>query len=775
MKNFMVRLFKQSLLILMVALGAQRAAGFALNGPFETYQVAALYYGAGDLGGPHMLGQEYRRNTPVLYYTFDEAFMNFFGPSGVAAVEQAIAAFNSITNVSNYSSDLSEFPMEATSFNYKAQALNLTDLKSYVMSSLAEQLGLAPPERFVWTLHDRDVGTGGCPLDVAYFVIKRNFDPVTSALDQLQTSSYVNGTYYSYYITEICSGSPYLADAVDYPVDPVANSFTSVAGFNSSISLGAYFNGLTRDDVAGLRYMLRTNNINIENAGAGTITYITNNAPQLLFTSNLVEFASAALTNDAVTLAARYPGLQIGSTTPIFTNVVTTTLVNYFTNYPYDPYGAPAHLVTVAVHATNVMTYYNHTFLNVYINPSNQLASNFQIPEVPGHSSTSGVYSVLTTNISTTACGPYSPYGSICTNVTITSVVSNWASGDFYILPTNFCAVSILYTQFTNAITVTNATIVATNASGVTNSVYEEFSQTPMYTFTQYVYVVNPVICPEDYTDRRQGIDRIRFVRYDGAFDSFTGNYNFPITNQYTLTAMPITNPAPVLQTIRRPVLRPDILFSAMDLTTEQKVGVRGGTYTITGFGYADMVRNLNFVSSNQIPNTVGPGTIAPGSELTYNSVGPLYLNYTSYNLDELTQLPLLAWGSFDGSTNAPIVYPNGTDLENYELSKFVNVTPVYLPEGYVTSTSAHTNYYSAQLQVASYAPNFTVPATWEIAPFPTSPGGLPPGLTLTTLNATNALISGTPTQAATFDFVVRLTDTQGRTLDHSFFIQVNP
>jgi hypothetical protein len=771
MKIFMVRTFKHFsfwLAVALVALVAQRASGYSLLGPFEEYQVAEIGYGGGDLGGPHKLGEEYRRVTPVLYYTFDETFWNFFGSNGVAAVEEAMAVYNSLTNVSSYSADLSEFPLESVSFNYKAQALNLTDLKSFVMSTLAEQLGLAEPERFTWTLHDREVGPGGCPLNVSYLVVKRNFDPITSTLDQPQTSSYVNGTYYSYQIVEICSGPNPLADAVEFPVDPLANQFTAVASFNAAYALGAFYNGLTRDDVAGLRYMLRTNNINVENTGADTITFLTNNAPQFLFTSNLFEFISAALTNDAATLGALYPNLLISSTTPVFTNVVSTNVIYYFTNSPFDPYGSPARLVSVVTRETNAVIYYNHTFVNAYITPSYPVGSNFQVPTVPGHSSSTGVVTVLTTNISTTACGPFSPYGSICTNVSLIPTLTNAYFGDFYILPTNFCGVSIISTQLVKALSITNATVVATNASGTTTNVNNEFfSQTPIYSFNQYVYVINPITCPEDYNERRQGIERIRFVRYDGGYDTLTGFYNFPITNQYNLTAMPLTNPAPVSQTIRRRVLFPDILFTASDLATE--------SILVTGFGVSAMLRNLPFVSTNQLPSSAGPGTIAPSTLVTFNDVGPIFLNFTPVNMDELTQVNLFAWGSFDGSTNEPVVYPNGTSIENYELSKFVNVTPVYLPEGFLTSDAAHTNYYNVQLQVQSFAPNFTPPVTWQIAPYPISPGSFPPGLTISSTGPTTAVISGTPTQAATFDFVVRLTDSQGRTLDHSYFIQVNP
>jgi hypothetical protein len=43
----------------------------------------------------------------------------------------------------------------------------------------------------------------------------------------------------------------------------------------------------------------------------------------------------------------------------------------------------------------------------------------------------------------------------------------------------------------------------------------------------------------------------------------------------------------------------------------------------------------------------------------------------------------------------------------------------------------------------------------------------LPPGMTLSSAG----LLSGTPTQAGTFDFTLTLTDTQGRTVQWSYTI----
>ena len=201
----MMRMFKKFCGVALLVLGVQCASAFSLLGPYDDYQTIVISYQipGEDLGGPQNLGEEYRQNIPILYYTYEQSFLDYFGSNGVVAVDQAFNVFNALTNVSSYSADLAEWALEAQRVNYQAQALGLVDLKSATMQVLAEQSGLANPDRFTWTLHGRDVGSGGCPADVSYLVIKRNFDPVFTPLDQLQNSSYVNGTLYSYFITEI--------------------------------------------------------------------------------------------------------------------------------------------------------------------------------------------------------------------------------------------------------------------------------------------------------------------------------------------------------------------------------------------------------------------------------------------------------------------------------------------------------------------------------------------------------------------------------------------
>ena len=721
------------------------AFGFALLGPVnEAFQVPDIAYGIGTVTAPKNIGEEYRRNRPVMYYSCDENFINFFGSQGIAAIDQAFAVYNQLTNVSSYSRDLSEFPLESMRQNYQAQALGLYDLKSATLSLLARQLGLEQPENWIWCLHNRFTLPGGqCPQDQVYDVIKRNFDPVPTPADQLQYSSYVNGNLFSYQIAEACTGPPPLADALEFPVDPLGNPFSAVASVGWGY--GSFYLGMTRDDLGGLRYLLSTNNYNIEAAGPETVTFITNTTPQLLFTSNLTQFAIQALTNDPGTLSALYPNLQIASSTPIFTNVVTTNTIFYFTNRPFDPAGSPAALVTAIERTTNVAIYWSHQFLNVYITPSYQLVSNTQIPLVPGHTSTNHLISLWTTNITAAACGAYQPYGTICTNISAPTVLTNGVFGDYYILPSNLCAVAIVSTQLIAAITVTNGTFVATNAPGTTNAANEFFSQTPTYTFNQYIYVIRPVVCPVNSVGMRQGIDRIRFERRD--FDSLLGRFFYPVTNTYVMTLL--TNNTLSSQVVQRVVTTPDLLLSAADLSPGPSANLV----------VPAVVSTFIFDQANVAPNLAGPGTLEPSTSFTFNKVGPIYENDAPNFLDEAGQLLWFIWGSFDGSTNAPIVYPNGAGIEGIENQVFIQINP---------SGPAIPN---AQVGVA-YTSSFTVtgatpPFVWSV-----NPPGLPLGLTM---NSATGQITGIPAQQGVFDFSIHLMDSTSRYIDRPYTITITP
>ncbi len=263
-------LFTRILLVLALAGALPRAQAFSLLGALDTWMTAELGYGLGaDIGGPMNLGEEYRWNMPLVTYGFDESFLNYFGTKGVEEVEKAIQIINDLPPVSQMSAGLSEFPLDTRRINYRANALFLYDLKSQTLSSLLEILGVAPAERYVWTLRSRTV-INNIPW---YVVLKRNFDPIT-----FEPTAYVNGVLYTYQILQTYTTPTY--EAVEFDVDPSMPSVSSVSSYNiyggtvyasgiyATLGTGLFYTGLTRDDVAALRYMYRSENYNVESIAA---------------------------------------------------------------------------------------------------------------------------------------------------------------------------------------------------------------------------------------------------------------------------------------------------------------------------------------------------------------------------------------------------------------------------------------------------------------------------------------------------------------------------
>ena len=366
---------------LMLALPA--AWGFSPGGPIgnggDNWQVPVIGYGlGGDIMAPKNIGEEYRRNIPVMYYSYDANFLGYFGLAGTTNVDAAFAlmngvmagfnntplflngptngifpgdnglytgqtvTLNSTNNLDGYSTDLSEFPLNTANYNYTANALGLVDLKSIIYSLLVENMGLADPVRYDWTLHDRyQPPNTTCPNFTEYTVVERNLDylisPLQSASGQTQYTPYINDTLYTYLIFEHCTGANPLAVTIPSNTDPYASINTPVA--TGLLDYGAFYSGLTRDDVAGLRYLMTSNNIKTEvTAPNGSLLLQTNvQAPQLLTTLPISLLLSQSVTNDPGTLQATYPGLTyVGVTTNVVTQVSPTTLA-YYTNLP-PPY-----------------------------------------------------------------------------------------------------------------------------------------------------------------------------------------------------------------------------------------------------------------------------------------------------------------------------------------------------------------------------------------------------------------------------------------------------
>ncbi len=204
------------------------------------------------------IGEEYRLNVPVVYYGFTPDFLNYFGEKGVAEIDKAFKIINETPSASNV--DLSDFPFTSQRVNHRAAALGLVDLKSTALSVMMHEMGLGSPVRWVYTLRSRWIGAGGAPTN--YYVIRRNFDPVT-----WRVTSYINGQLWTYpLVTDVSDSESFVFTE---PVDPLAFSGymnAPVASMGSGMLLfGGFWTGLTRDDVGGLRYIYRANNYNVEN------------------------------------------------------------------------------------------------------------------------------------------------------------------------------------------------------------------------------------------------------------------------------------------------------------------------------------------------------------------------------------------------------------------------------------------------------------------------------------------------------------------------------
>ncbi len=732
----MLRLLKKVAWLGVLSAGLPAAQAFSMLGPTngEPWQVHDLGYQLRiDVGGPMNIGEDYRRNTPVLYYAFDDNFIEFFGSNGVWAVDQAFAILNNLSNVDLYTPDLSEVPLEAKRFNPTAGALNLMDLKSEVLNLILEQMGVADSIRFTWTLHDR-VGAN-CPVGMQYLVTKRNFDIVPSPLDQLQYSSYVNGVLFSYYIHDYCANPPGgapLSEAVEIPVDVQANGnlFAPVsATWENFLTVGGFYTGLTRDDVAGLRYLYRTNHVHWEDVPANTIVFVTNNAPtglQLLVTSNLTLLAAQSLTNDDATLLGLYPNLAIvpNSTIPSFTNVITTNLSAYYTNSPYDPAGYPPHLVYATNYTTNVMFVYTRSFANVVTNSF----------------STRGYVTVISTNL---YFPPSGPVGYFQTNITTTTMLTNMVSGDYYIIPTTSCGVQILSNVLTTVVGITNTLIVANTPTNSTSGSYL-LGRSYVSWFTNHNLAVFQVLCVTNEPSLRRGIEKITFVK--SAYDSLLGQFYNPQTNYFTMTT--VTNSTNWVQTYQRVATAPDFLFTARDMMPGPAQTLDQGN---------EVTRGINFSSVNSPANGLaGPGVINPTTTIIFNKSGPIFYNVVTNNLwalDEQTAaLYNFMWASFDDSTNLPVVYPNGTSIASIESQMLMQVTSVSLPPAQVgrAYTTQLTGTGGVPPYTWSLAPDSPLPPSWLVRPPPAPPVPF------------SGLLSGTPDTPGISSFFVQMTDSRG-------------
>jgi hypothetical protein len=770
----MLRTVKTLGCLALLAFGLQSAKGFALLGPLEAWQTAPLGFQRmieiaypGDLWtifrpdftfAPKNIDEFYRWTAPTLYYTYDPTFLGYFQAEGVQAVDSAFAILNALTNVDSYSRDFSEFPLDEARFNYTASALHLFDLKSATLEMVLTRLGLADPEHWTWLVKERVLPPGAqCPL-YDFTVVQRNFDPVA-----LTTSKYVNGNLYTYQILITCPPAPDLSYAQEFLVDPLDTYATAVASPKVSnpniLYYGMFHSGLTRDDIGGLHYLYSTNRVQVEPSPPDALLFQTNLTTTLLVSSNLALLAAQSLTNDAPTLSTLFPGLVVISSTNSFTNVFTTNLTAYFTNFPFDPFGTPPRIAFVTNVTGTVLQIFQHTFGNLITFSNTPGGGVVPIPltTLPGPTNPAPV-TILTTVVAFSN-SPFAPFGStlLTTNNTAQTYLTNSVVGEYVLLPTNLCSVDFLYSQltFTNAVTnvlvsATNNLVISTNAFGSTNAgTILFFQQNIVSYYTNHAFVVYPVTCETNTVGLRQGLQKISFVRHD--YDSLFNRFFYPITNNYSVVAF--TNSVSTLQHFQRIVTRPDIVIAAADLLNDIP-----NVPTVDHINSSPIFTNL---PSPITPAPAGPGVIEGPYTLTFNKAGPVHLNTGPFLTDEESSILYFIWGSFDGSTNAPTIY-GGTSLTDLSQQILITVSPSFL------DTATQGNTYAVTLKVTGGQ----APYTWSMGPG--SPD-LPQGVLLhqNPADSSQAFLSGTPLVPGTYRFWIRVTDFGGRFIDQNYSLVV--
>jgi hypothetical protein len=180
---------------------------------------------------------------------------------------------------------------------------------------------------------------------------------------------------------------------------------------------------------------------------------------------------------------------------------------------------------------------------------------------------------------------------------------------------------------------------------------------TPVFSTNNLPTNVVPPTATSSNINLRAGVDKVTFVRAD--FDSVLGAFFVPFTNSYNSATL--VNGRQRTERVFRGIVHPDIVFAARDL------GVFNPFPTAVTFA-----RTFPPAYQNTGPGGLnGPGTLPLGvatpTTLIFNKVGTVRVNQGPFFIDEASALVDFTWASFDGSTNAPILYPSGISIMDLE------------------------------------------------------------------------------------------------------------
>jgi hypothetical protein len=160
------------------------------------------------------------------------------------------------------------------------------------------------------------------------------------------------------------------------------------------------------------------------------------------------------------------------------------------------------------------------------------------------------------------------------------------------------------------------------------------------------------------------GVEKITYVKVH--YQSLFGSNMIPVTYNYTMPY--VTNGILAQVGITRTVTQPDIIFSAGDLISNT-APPSFNAYILNPLGGYVVDGTLQTSAGGNVVSSV----FTPRYQITFNSVGPFDLNLGSVEsgfsyLDQNNGFyPVFWWGSFDGSTNAPVLFPTGSSISALE------------------------------------------------------------------------------------------------------------
>jgi len=641
------------------------------------------------------LGEEYRWNSPVVTYSYDESFLNYFGSNGVVAVEKAMGILNAIPPASSImttyppsSSDgnnLWNYPTRPDRFHARAYNDRVLDIKSYALAELFGFMGLGNPE--------------DSAFQVEFGVVAlRNWDPVTYS-----PTKYVNGSLLSWVVLG--------GNALPFPID-VTKPVRTLAGTsdnrNPRLAEGKYLVAPTRDDIGGYKYLYRKDNFNIEGLPPFTYQMVTNQ-PNLtnpaIFSVDLRWFSKESKTNTPASFkqfvmtnqwwGPVYTNLNVPPLLVLETNVTwkmgwTTNVTPYLTNFPWTPVGQPATLVYLTNKYRIFKPSYDYIFGNVI--------TNIHVPADKSE--------VLYRSWEVTPNAPlWSVIGSVPTTTNYTTTVLNddFPHGEIIILPTtNVVGYHFTDMQFEEVNTLTNILTPTNNlanpggalpgqggglgAGGAAITNFVGVMEDEVWQSTNHAYLAYPIVLQTNAL-LLGGIDKISYVRMQGdslvttnySTSRFLKDYKYPNLEKQTFTyvipnsAVGLTNAALpsyqyemdyVTNGIRKTgkfikfFTRPDVMFTAINAPP-----------SIMSTNTPPSIVDNNSINGMQTAGLSGPGVIqaAASMNIVFNKIGIHWELDPLWFYNEENQAPGWIWGHFDGSMNEPMVFPNSQTILDLE------------------------------------------------------------------------------------------------------------